>query len=86
MNIAAEKAEVLKRFEKVNDPSLIKAIKNLLDFGLSRQKGEDEPAKLSPEQKKKLDHRLKKYDRGEMKFKSWDETRASIRKRAKNAL
>ncbi|MBS1976464.1 MAG: addiction module protein [Bacteroidetes bacterium] len=57
-----------------------------MDFGLSRQKGEDEPAKLSPEQKKKLDHRLKKYDRGEMKFKSWDETRASIRKRAKNAL
>ncbi len=32
MNIATEKAEVLKRFENVNDLSLIRAIKNLLDL------------------------------------------------------
>ncbi len=47
MNIGAEKAEVLKRFEKVYDPSLIRAIKNLLDFGLSKQKTEDEAMEAS---------------------------------------
>jgi hypothetical protein len=86
MNIATEKAEVMKRFEKVSDPSLIKAIKNLLDFAQSKRNTEDEDFELSSKQKDKLDHRLKKYEQGEMKFKSWDETRASIRKRSKNAL
>ena len=41
MNIATEKAEVLRIFEKVNDPSLIRAVKNLLDFGLSKQEADD---------------------------------------------
>jgi hypothetical protein len=36
MDIQAEKAEVIKRFEEVTDISLIRAIKNLLDFGLKR--------------------------------------------------
>jgi predicted transcriptional regulator len=37
MNIGMEKAEVLERVEKINDLALIRAIKNLLDFGLTRQ-------------------------------------------------
>jgi hypothetical protein len=37
MNIASEKADILERVEKVNDLALIRAIKNLLDFGLSRE-------------------------------------------------
>lgn len=37
MNIAAEKAEIMKLFDQVHDEALIKAIKNLLDFGLHRQ-------------------------------------------------
>ena len=37
MNIASEKAYILERVEKVNDLALIRAIKNLLDFGLTRQ-------------------------------------------------
>ncbi len=37
MDIGAEKAEVIKRFEKVYDLSLIRAVKNLLDFGISKQ-------------------------------------------------
>jgi len=41
MDIGAEKAEVLKRFEQVYDLSLIRAIKNLLDFGLSKQQSSD---------------------------------------------
>lgn len=41
MDVAAEKAEVLKRFEKVHDLSLIMAVKNLLDFGLSKQQDDE---------------------------------------------
>jgi predicted transcriptional regulator len=41
MDIATEKDEVLKRFERVNDLSLIRAIKNLLDFGLRKQGDDD---------------------------------------------
>jgi predicted transcriptional regulator len=59
MNIGAEKAEVLKRFEKVYDPSLIRAIKNLLDFGLSKQKTEDEAMEAS------LDQGIKESKQGE---------------------
>ena len=37
MDISSEKAEVMKRFEQVHDISLIRVIKNILDFGLSKQ-------------------------------------------------
>ena len=37
MSISSEKAEIIKRFEQINHVSLIQAIKNLLDFGLSKQ-------------------------------------------------
>jgi hypothetical protein len=32
MDISSEKAEIMKRFEQVQDASLIQAIKSLLDF------------------------------------------------------
>ncbi len=41
MDIAQEKAEIIKQVEKVNDASLIQAIKSLLDFGLSRQEKDE---------------------------------------------
>lgn len=41
MDLAAEKEEIIKRFNQVHDLALIKAIKNLLDFGLSKQVGDD---------------------------------------------
>jgi len=37
MNIAAEKAEIIRMFNDVHDARLIKAIKSLLDFGLEKQ-------------------------------------------------
>lgn len=84
MDIGAEKAKVLERFEKVSDLSLIRAVKNLLDYGLSKQKVEG--IKLSFAQKTEIDQRLEKYERGETKFKSWEEAKAGIRKRSKNVL
>jgi len=41
MNIAAEKEEIIRRFNLLNDASLINAIKNILDFGLSKQNFEN---------------------------------------------
>lgn len=60
MDIGAEKAEVLKRFEKVYDLSLVRAVKNLLDFGLSKQKTEDEALEAS------IDRGLKESQSGEV--------------------
>lgn len=41
---------------------------------------------LSPAQQGELEKRLKKYEHGELDFKSWEETKASIRKRSKDAF
>ena len=41
MDITSEKAEIIKRFEQVNDASLIQAIKSILDFGLRRQEKDE---------------------------------------------
>jgi len=60
MDIGAEKAEVLKCLEKVYDLSLLRAVKNLLDFGLSKQKAEDEALESS------IDRGLKESQRGEV--------------------
>ena len=59
MDIITEKAEVLKRFEMVNDISLIRAVKNLLDFGL-REQLNDEALEAS------IDRGLKESLRGEV--------------------
>lgn len=76
MDIATEKAEVLKRFEKVYDPSLIRAIKNLLDFGLSKQKTDDEALEAS------IDRGLKESERGDTK--PHEEVMKEIRARYKS--
>lgn len=60
MDIGAEKAEVIKRVEKVYDLSLIRAIKNLLDFGLSKQETEDGAIEAS------IDRGLKESMNGEV--------------------
>ena len=46
MDLTSEKAEIIKRLEKINDADLIQAIKGLLDFGMSRQE-EDEALEAS---------------------------------------
>ena len=48
-------------------------------------KNEREEMELSEAQKMELDKRLEKYEKGEIKFSSWEATKTSIRKRAKNA-
>ncbi|MFP4091681.1 MAG: hypothetical protein ACLFUB_08975 [Cyclobacteriaceae bacterium] len=45
MDIKAEKAALLEQLEQVEDPELIRAIKNMLDYGLKKQK--TDPAFIS---------------------------------------
>ena len=52
--------------------------KNVLEKILAIK--EEEDIELSLAQQTELDKRLKKYERGEMKFKSWEEARSNIRK------
>ena len=60
MDIGTEKAEVIKRFEKVYDLSLIRAVKNLLDFGISKQAVGDDALEAS------IDRGLKQSELGEV--------------------
>ena len=75
MDISAEKAEIMRRFEQVNDSSLILAIKNLLDFGLSKQVESNKDLEAS------IDRGLKQSKTGDVK--PHDQVMNKIRSRYK---
>ena len=76
MDIQTLKIDIIHWLTQLND-------KNVLEEIHALKKEED--IELSSDQKVELEKRLNKYVRGEMKFKSWEETRASVKKRSKNA-
>ena len=76
MDIQTLKIDIIHWLTELKDKTVLEKIHAL----------KEEDIELSAAQQTELDKRLKKYERGEMKFKSWDETRASIRKRSKNAI
>ena len=49
-------------------------------------KSKNETVTLTPQQEEELGMRLNLYLQGDMKFKGWEETKESIRKRAKHAV
>ena len=75
MDIAIEKALIMQRFSEVNDESLILAIKNLLDFGLSRLPA----AEYDPELDAALREAVGQSDRREVQTreKVWAEVRSA---------
>jgi hypothetical protein len=77
MDIQTLKIDIIHWLTELKDKNVLEKIHALK---------EEEDIELSPAHQTELDKRLKKYERGEMKFKSWDETKASIRKRSKNAI
>lgn len=77
MDIQSLKIDIIHWLTQLNDKNVLEKIHALK---------EKEDAELSSDQLVELEKRLDKYERGEMKFKSWEETRASVKKRAKNAL
>jgi hypothetical protein len=75
MDIHFEKAEIIKRVEKIHDASLIQALKSLLDFGLSKQ------AESNAELEESIEKALKQSKSGDVK--SHREAFSQIRSRHK---
>jgi predicted transcriptional regulator len=75
MDISSEKAEVIKRFEQIHDISLIRAIKNLLDFGLSKQTERDTDLEAS------IDRGLSQSKKGDVR--PHEQVMAEVRARYK---
>ena len=75
MDIISEKAEIVRRLEQIHDISLIHAIRNLLDFGLSKQVEGDKALEAS------IDRGLSQSEKGEVK--SHEQVMAEIRQRYK---
>lgn len=78
MDIQSLKIDIIHWLTELKDKSVLEKI-----YAIKQGEVADE---LSSAQQTELENRLKKYERGEMKFKSWEETRTSIRKRSKDAL
>ena len=77
-DIKALKLEIIEWLARIDDKDTLSKILDL--------KSTDKQFKLSAEQESELGLRLQKYLRVEMSFKSWEETKNSIRKRAKHAI
>ena len=77
MNIQTLKIDIIHWLTELKDKDVLEKV-----YALK----EEANIELSPAQQTELDKRLKKYEQGEMKFKSWDEAKASIKRRSKNAL
>lgn len=78
MDIQAEKALLVQKMEKVNNPDLILAIKNLLDFGL---KMEEKHQAVPENHKAILEQRLKDYEKNPDKIISLDEFKKRMEER-----
>lgn len=76
MDIQRQKIDIIHWLTQLKDKAVLDKIQAIKD---------DASFDLSSSQKMELNDRLEKYERGEMKFKSWEKTKASIRKRSKNA-
>ena len=76
MDIQTLKIDIIHWLTQLNDKNVLEKIQALK---------KEEDIELSSDQQVELEKRLNKYVRGEMKFKSWEETRASVKKRSKNA-
>ena len=79
MDIQSVKIDLIHWLTELQDKSILKKIQSL-------KEQQDDAFKLSADQKKELDSRLKKYENGEMKFSSWDTVKDRIRNSAKDAL
>jgi putative addiction module component (TIGR02574 family) len=76
MDIQSLKIDLIHWLTELRDETVLEKIQAIKEEG---------DYDLSPAQQEELDKRLERYERGDMKFKSWEETKASIRSRSKNA-
>ena len=76
MDIQSLKIDLIHWLTQLKDKGILEKIQAI----------KEKETELSTIQQVELDKRLKKYEQGKMKFKSWEETKTSIKKRSKNAL
>jgi hypothetical protein len=76
MDIQTLKLDLIQWLTRLKDKNILEKINAI----------KDKDEELSPENQIELEKRLSKHKRGEMRFKSWDAAKASIRKRSKDAL
>lgn len=76
MDIQSLKIDIIHWLTELKDTAVLEKIMAI----------KEEASGLTASQQAELDKRLEKYDRGEMNFKSWEETKKNIRERSKNAL
>jgi hypothetical protein len=76
MNIHAEKAVIIEQFRQVNDINLIHAIKNMLDYALTKEKESND----IPEAHQKLVMgRFDKVRKDPERLLDWDEAKKSLK-------
>jgi len=79
MDVQSIKIDLIHWLTELQDKSVLKKLQVL-------KEEEESTYELSGEQKRELDTRLERYEKGEMNFSSWDTVKGKIRKRAKDAL
>lgn len=79
MDVQSIKIDLIHWLTELQDKAVLKKLQ-----GLKEQ--QESTYELSKEQKKELDIRLERYEKGEMNFSSWDTVKDRIRNRTKDAL
>lgn len=77
MDIQSLKIDLIHWLTQLQDRNVLEKIRAIKDEG---------EYDLSEAQQEEFGKRLEEYERGDIKFKSWEETKASIRSRSKDAL
>ncbi len=78
MDIQSVKIDLIHWLTELEDKPTLKKLQGL-------KEEQEITFELSAEQKKELDSRLEKYEKGEMKFSSWETVKERIRNRTKDA-
>ncbi len=76
MDVQAQKAIIIEQFKQVDDVNLIKAIKNMLDYALKKEKESND----IPEAHQKLVmERFEKIRKNPERLLDWDEAKKTLK-------
>ena len=70
-----ELRDSVKKYIDIADEDVLKIVYSILEDEVESEKS---GYTLTPEQEAELDRRMRKYEKGEMKFSSWEEVKARI--------
>lgn len=79
MDIQSIKIDLIHWLSELEDMSVLEQIQSL-------KEEQENSFQLNAEQGEELESRLERYEKGEMRFSSWDAVKKRIRDRANDAL